>query len=87
MKRLHDLITNSSIYDNVVTAGKSAQTATEEGLDYMAKRVKGTGGIVMVTKDGDFGFHFTTERMAWATLSGDTLKYGIDPGDDNQENI
>ena len=70
-----------------MSEGNSVQGAAEEGLEYMAERVRGTGGIVMVSKDGDFGFHFTTERMAWASLSDGLLNYGIDPGENHQERL
>lgn len=48
----------------------------------MANRVKGHGGVVTVSKDGDIGKHFTTERMAWAWIKAGKLHYGLNCGED-----
>ena len=35
----------------------------------MLERVGGRGGTIMVTKNGDVAKHYTTRRMAWASVS------------------
>ena len=35
----------------------------------MLERVGGRGGAIMVTRDGEVGRHYTTKRMAWASLN------------------
>ena len=47
----------------------------------MTQRLSGAGGAVVVSNRGDIGFHFTTERMAWAWAKSGTVHYGINPGD------
>ena len=48
----------------------------------MSRRVGGTGGVIVLDKMGNIGKHFTTERMAWASLQDQELHYGINPGED-----
>ena len=54
-------------------------------MTYMAERVEGSGGVIVLGRTGDVGRYFTTERMAWASVSGSTgtLHYGIEPGEDS----
>lgn len=65
-----------------ICTGMSAQKASEVALQKMADRVKGHGGVVTVSKDGDIGKHFTTERMAWAWIKAGKLHYGLNCGED-----
>lgn len=67
---------------HLMESGMSAQKASEEALQKMADRVKGHGGVVTVSKDGDIGKHFTTERMAWAWIKAGKLHYGLNCGED-----
>lgn len=48
----------------------------------MADRVKGSGGVIVVSSSGDIAQHFTTERMAWASAKNGVLKYGLEPNDE-----
>jgi len=45
------------------------QKALEDSLEYMWRRVGGRGGMIMITKTGEIAKSFTTERMAWASVS------------------
>ena len=65
--------------------GLSAQLSSEESLSFMSRRVGGTGGVIVLDKMGNIGKHFTTERMAWASLQDQKLHYGINPGEDIME--
>ena len=65
-----------------LSIGLSAQLSSEESLSFMSQRVGGTGGVIVLDKMGNIGKHFTTERMAWASLQDQELHYGINPGDD-----
>eukprot|EP00105_Crassostrea_gigas_P021772 XP_011441041.1 PREDICTED: isoaspartyl peptidase/L-asparaginase [Crassostrea gigas] len=67
---------------HLMESGMSAQKASEVALQKMADRVKGHGGVVTVSKDGDIGKHFTTERMAWAWIKAGKLHYGLNCGED-----
>ncbi|MGH0140243.1 UNVERIFIED_CONTAM: hypothetical protein FKN15_023070 [Acipenser sinensis] len=59
--------------------GKSPEQATDEALQYMAERVNGAGGAIVISPDGNWAARFTTERMAWASIKEDTLSYGLNP--------
>jgi len=71
----------------LLSTGVSAKTAAQKGLSYMAKRVGGSGGVIVVTPGGDVAHHFTTKRMAWASVKQGTLSYGLDPGEENTEDM
>ena len=73
--------------NNSFSAGKSPSSAAAEALLYMSQRVQGNGGAIVVNARGELGHHFTTERMAWASLRDGTLKYGINPGDNHVEDF
>ena len=49
----------------------------------MSQRVGGTGGVIVLDKTGNIGKHFNTERMAWASIQGDKLYYGLNPGENH----
>ena len=59
----------------------SSKEAAEKSLAYMTDRLAGAGGAIVVSNHGDIAYHFTTERMAWASAKDGVLKYGINPGD------
>ena len=63
------------------------QTATEEALEYMNKRVQGAGGAICISATGETAFHFTTEKMAWASVEDDVLSWGLDPAERNEEKL
>ncbi|XP_062595489.1 isoaspartyl peptidase/L-asparaginase-like [Saccostrea cucullata] len=70
-----------------IEEGMSAQEASEAALQKMNRRVQGSGGVVAVSKGGDIGKHFTTERMAWAWIKAGKLHYGLNSGEDFVEDI
>ena len=63
--------------------GLNSQKAAESGLSFMSKRVGGTGGVIVLDKNGNIGKHFNTERMAWASIQDDKLYYGLNPGENH----
>lgn len=64
----------------------SAQTATENVLREMTKRLNYTAGAITLSKDGKIGIHFTSAKMAWAYQKGNKIHSGIRLGDDFVEN-
>jgi beta-aspartyl-peptidase (threonine type) len=50
--------------------GRDAYGACEGGLEVLASRVDGLGGIIMVDRRGAVGFHHNTPRMAYAYHEG-----------------
>lgn len=49
--------------------------ATQAGLDYLSRKVKGRGGIITIDKDGNCSSGMTTKKMihGWIEKSGETL--------------
>ena len=57
----------------------SGQNAVEQSLKFMWDKVKGRGGLIMITPNGVISKGFTTKRMAWASIdSNGILETGID---------
>lgn len=50
--------------------GRDAYRACEGGLEVMARRVDGLGGVIMVDRTGAVGLHHNTPRMAYAFFEG-----------------
>jgi len=68
-------------------SGGSPQEAAGEGLRYMFSRVGGSGGAVVVDKEGRFAAEFSTEKMPWAAISMGTMEHGFMPGERNKEQL
>jgi L-asparaginase / beta-aspartyl-peptidase len=63
-----------------MSPGMSTADAASASLDHMLRKTGGRGGIIMISKDGDIAFKFSTTRMVWASMSateGGELKFGI----------
>lgn len=65
--------------------GKSATVAADTSLEYMRERVQGGGGAIVVSSTGEWAARFTTPRMAWASINGGTLCFGLNPGEELME--
>ncbi|KAM4695540.1 isoaspartyl peptidase/L-asparaginase-like isoform 1-T2 [Discoglossus pictus] len=65
--------------------GETPQDAANQALSYMKNRVHGRGGLIVVSKSGHWAESFTTQRMAWASIEGGVLTYGLNPGERFQE--
>jgi len=52
-----------------------AQTAAREGIGYLASKVKGRGGFILIDKQGRCSSAFTTRKMihGWIELGGKTI--------------
>ena len=46
----------------------------------MRKRVKGVGGLIMVTPSGEWVARCSTSRMAWACVADGVLYSGVSNG-------
>lgn len=64
-----------------IFSGKSAVESSQLALQYMGDRVRGAGGVVVVSPSGQWAAEFTTVRMSWAAVDKDNLWYGLDPGE------
>uniref|UniRef100_K7GE75 Isoaspartyl peptidase/L-asparaginase n=2 Tax=Pelodiscus sinensis TaxID=13735 RepID=K7GE75_PELSI len=65
--------------------GKTPEEAADSALHYMEKRVHGRGGVIVISKTGEWTARFTTKRMAWAGIKEGILTYGLNPGETIQE--
>ncbi|XP_076598595.1 isoaspartyl peptidase/L-asparaginase [Chaetodon auriga] len=70
-----------------VEQGKSVADSSQLSLQYMADRVRGAGGSIVVCPSGQWAATFTTERMAWAAVDHDVLWYGLDPNERFKEQL
>ncbi|XP_040205830.1 isoaspartyl peptidase/L-asparaginase-like isoform X1 [Rana temporaria] len=61
--------------------GETPQDAADHALDYMVNKVNGRGGLITVSKTGEWTARFTTKRMAWASVKNNVLMYGLNPGE------
>lgn len=46
----------------------------------MTTRLDNTAGAITLSKKGEVGVHFSSQRMAWAYLKDNKIIYGIDHG-------
>lgn len=65
----------------------SPESALERALERMETKVKGAGGAICISANGEAAFRFTTERMAWAMVKADVLSWGLDPNEHNHEEV
>jgi beta-aspartyl-peptidase (threonine type) len=54
-----------------IDRGENAQGAAEKSIRILKKRFSGYGGVILVTRDGDYGIAYNTPRMARAVYSKD----------------
>jgi beta-aspartyl-peptidase (threonine type) len=52
-------------------AGSTPARAAQAAVQLLAKRGKGTGGLILLDKNGNPGFAFNTPRMAYALVNPD----------------
>jgi hypothetical protein len=49
----------------------------------MAERIPDAdGGVIAISKDGDIGFGWNSEQMAWAYSKGVDIHFGVNRGED-----
>ncbi|XP_042189415.1 isoaspartyl peptidase/L-asparaginase [Callorhinchus milii] len=61
--------------------GASPGKAADKALLHMQERVAGCGGAIVISAQGEWTAKFTTKQMAWASMEGGTLCYGLNPGE------
>ena len=52
-------------------AGKNAQMVADEAVQILARRVNGTGGLILLDRNGMPGFAFNTSHMAYGYVAPD----------------
>jgi beta-aspartyl-peptidase (threonine type) len=55
--------------------GMDAEQATVAGMEYLTRKVKGRGGVIVIDKDGKCACGFTTMKMihGWIENGGEAL--------------
>lgn len=54
-----------------IDEGESPQDAAEKSVDILKKRFSGYGGVIVVTREGDYGMAYNTPRMARCVYTGE----------------
>ncbi|XP_054654700.1 isoaspartyl peptidase/L-asparaginase [Dunckerocampus dactyliophorus] len=70
-----------------IEQGKSVAEASDMSLQYMGERVRGAGGVIVVSPTGEWASTCTTERMAWAAVDNSVLYYGLEPNEKLKEQL
>ena len=67
-------VISKTISDFMLMKGMDAAQATEAGIDYLTRKVRGRGGVIVIDKDGNCASGFTTKKMihGWIEKSGET---------------
>jgi L-asparaginase / beta-aspartyl-peptidase len=54
---------------DALEVGREPNEVAIQAIEHLAKRVGGTGGIILANRSGSVGFAFNTPRMAWAYVA------------------
>lgn len=54
------------------------EEAADIALGYMKSKLKGLGGVILVSKAGDWAVKWTSTSMPWAAAKDGKLHSGID---------
>ena len=68
-------VISKTIADFIYMKGMDAEQATAAGIEYLTRKVKGRGGVIVIDKDGKCARGFTTKKMihGWIENGGETL--------------
>jgi beta-aspartyl-peptidase (threonine type) len=62
-----------TISDFIYMQGMDAKQATEAGIEYLVRKVKGRGGVIVIDRNGNCSSGFTTKKMihGWIEKGGE----------------
>jgi beta-aspartyl-peptidase (threonine type) len=68
-------VISKTIADFVYMKDMDAKEATQAGIEYLTRKVKGRGGVIVIDKDGNCSSGFTTKKMihGWIENGGETI--------------
>ncbi|CAH2106271.1 unnamed protein product [Euphydryas editha] len=69
----------------LMESGNDANTATKIAVDGMTNRLNNTAGAITLSKTGDVGINFSSNRMAWAYIKSNKIFYGIEKNEVHEE--
>lgn len=63
-----------TISNFIYMEGMDADQATKAGIDYLTRKIKGRGGVIVIDKKGNCASGFTTKKMihGWIEKAGET---------------
>ena len=67
-------VISKTIADFVYMKGMNAEEATQAGIEYLTRKVKGRGGVIVIDHDGNCSSGFTTKKMihGWIEKGGES---------------
>jgi len=68
-------VISKTISDFIFMKGMNAVEATQAGIDYLNRKVKGRGGVIVIDHEGNCASGFTTKKMihGWIEHGGETV--------------
>ncbi len=68
-------VISKTISDFMYMKGMDAEQATQAGIEYLTRKVKGRGGVIVIDKDGNCSSGFTTKKMihGWIEKGGEAV--------------
>jgi len=66
-------VISKTISDFIYMKGMDAEQATEAGIEYLVRKVRGRGGVIVIDRDGNCSSGFTTKKMihGWIEKGGE----------------
>lgn len=64
-----------------IEQGKTLEEAADLSLNYMKSKLKGLGGLILISKTGDWVAKWTSNSMPWAAAKDRKVHTGIDLGE------
>ena len=67
-------VISKTISDFMYMKDMDATQATAAGIEYLVRKVKGRGGVIVIDKDGNCSSGFTTKKMihGWIEKGGES---------------
>jgi beta-aspartyl-peptidase (threonine type) len=64
-----------TIADFIYMKGMDGKAATAAGIEYLTRKVKGRGGVIVVDREGSCASGFTTRKMihGWIERGGESI--------------
>ena len=68
-------VISKTISDFIYMKDMNAEEATRAGIEYLNRKVKGRGGVIVIDRDGNCASGFTTKKMihGWIEHAGETV--------------
>ena len=67
-------VISKTISDFMLMKDMDAKQATAAGIEYLVRKVKGRGGVIVIDRDGNCSCGFTTKKMirGWIEKGGES---------------